>query len=119
MGLFIQGDIIRKPIGGAAPFVDIDQGIYVPVVKQFIRGNVVMRGVKAQVFYGKPGSLPAKRVNGKKEADAVMAFCAGEIQQQGDFQRELIITADKHIEGTPKIPVFFMAVPSHEASGSE
>lgn len=33
MGLFIQGDIIRKPVGGTAPFVDIDQGIYVPVVK--------------------------------------------------------------------------------------
>lgn len=59
MSLFIQGDIIRKPVCGTASFVDIDQGIYVPAVKKFIRnlsveqiGGMLSCAESRQRFFG-------------------------------------------------------------------
>jgi hypothetical protein len=76
-----EGDVTRGVFGRFCPAVDVNERIDVPAFQQFISRDVVMGGVKADIFWGKAKNIAPEIVHGEEEVFAVMAACAGEIYQ--------------------------------------
>lgn len=60
MPQFIKSDVIRGILGRFSPAVDVDEGIHVPAFQQSVSGDVVMCGVKADIFRGKAKAIAAE-----------------------------------------------------------
>lgn len=106
MAVFIEGNVIRGVFGRLCPAVDV------PVFQQLISGDVVMGGIKADIFWGKAKTVAAKVVYGKEEIFTVMAFGIRKFQENGEFGLKPVISAAEHIESVTEIPVFVVTVPS-------
>jgi len=57
MAFLIECDVVRGIFGRFCPTIDVDQGIHVPVFQQLISRDVVMCGVKADIFGGKTKNI--------------------------------------------------------------
>lgn len=112
MAVFIEGNVIRGVFGRLCPAIDVDEGVDVPVFQQPVSGNVVMGGIRADIFGGNAKAVASKVVYGKKEIFTVMAFGVRNFQKDGEFGLKAVIPAAEHIECVPKIPGFVVAVPS-------
>lgn len=112
MAVFIEGNVIRGVFGRLCPAVDVDERVDVPVFQQLVSRDVVMGGIKADIFWGKAKTVAAKVVYGKEEIFTVMAFVVRNFQENGEFGLKPVIPAAEHIECVPKIPGFVVAVPS-------
>lgn len=110
--ILAKGDVIRGEFRRFSPAVDVNKGVDVPVFQQPVCRDVVMCGIKADIFRGKAKAVAAKVVYGKKEIFTVMVFGIRKLQQEGKFDPEHVIPAAEHIEGVAEIPVFIVAVPS-------
>ncbi len=53
--------------------------------------------VEADIFGGKAEHIAPEIINGIEEVLAVMAACAGEFHQQGEFDFQCIVPAAEHI----------------------
>ena len=71
--------------------------------EQFVGGHVVMGGVQADICEHDSGFMPAKRVDGIEEVDAVVAFRAGEVHQQWEVDLEFAIVGAEHVKCAPEI----------------
>lgn len=112
MTVFVERDVIWGVFGRLSPAVDVDERIDVPVFQQAVSGDVVMGGIKADIFWGKAKAVAAKVVYGIKEVFAVMAFGVRKLKEDGKLGLKGIISAAEHIEGVSEIPVLVVTVPS-------
>lgn len=60
MAVFIEGNIIRGVFGSFCPAIDVDESIDVPVFEQLVSGDVVMCGIKTDIFGERPKQLRPK-----------------------------------------------------------
>ncbi len=110
--IFAKGDVIRGGFRRLSPAVDVDEGVDVPVFQQLVGGDIVMCGIKADIYRGKAKAVAAKVIYGKKEIFTVMAFGIRKLQQEREFDLERAIPAAEHIEGMAEIPGIIATVPS-------
>lgn len=71
-----------------------------------------MGGIQAEIGGRDAGLMSAESINCIQKVDAVMTFGTGEVYQDGEFYFQVRVPAAEHIQGTPVIPVFLMAIPS-------
>lgn len=100
----------RCSFGSLCAAVDIDKSVDVPVFQEPVGGEVVVCGIKADIFGEKPISIAPEIIDGKKEIFTVMPPCLGKIEQEREFDFKLRIPGAEHIEGITKIPGFIGAV---------
>ena len=73
MSGFIEGDVIRGIFRRLCPPVDINEGIDIPVFQQLIGREIVMCGVKADIFRRNAKGIASEIIYGIEEVFAVMA----------------------------------------------
>lgn len=112
MAFLAESDVIRGVFRRFCPAVDVNQRIHVPVFQQFISRDIVMCRVEADIFWRKAKNIAPEIINGIEEVLAVMAACAGELHQQGEFDFQRIVPAAEHIQRMPEIPCVVVTVPS-------
>ena len=74
--------------------------------------DVVMGGIKADIFREKPVSIASKFVYSIEKVFTVMPFSGCKFEQEWEIQFQLIISATQKIQGVSEIPGFVAAVPS-------
>ena len=80
--------------------------------QQFIGWDVVVCGVKADVFWEQPAQMPSKTVNNVEEVFAVMPFGTGKLYQEWKFNFQAVVPAAEYVQGMPEKPCFIVTVPS-------
>ena len=78
MAGFIEGDVIWGIFRRFCPPVDINEGIDIPVFEQLIGEDVVICGVKADIFRWNAKGIAPEIIHGIEEVFAVMAACVSE-----------------------------------------
>lgn len=109
--IFVKGNVIGSVFRRLRPGIDVDEGIDIPMLQQLVSSDVIVGGIKADIFRGKAKAVTAKVIDGKKEVFTVMAFGVRQFQDEREFDLEGVIPGAKHIEGMTEKPVFFPAVP--------
>jgi len=112
MAFFVKNDVICGISRRFCPAINVNQCVYAPVFQQFISRDVVMCGVKADIFGRNAKSIAPEIIYGIEEALAVMAACVGELHQQGEFHFQRIIPVAEHVKRMSEVPCFVAAVPS-------
>ena len=82
MSLFIESNVIRCVFGGCCPSIDINEGIDIPMLQQFIGRDIVMGGVQTDVFRGEAKGMAPKIIHGIQEVQAVMAAGLGKLKHE-------------------------------------
>ena len=112
VAFLVESNVIRGIFRRFCPTVDINEGIDIPVFQQLISRDVVMCGVKAYVFRRNAKGITPEIIYGIEEVFTVMAACASEFHQQGEFNFQCIVPAAQHVKRMPKVPCFVITVPS-------
>ena len=112
MSLFIESDVIRCIFRRFSPAVDVDEGIYAPVFQQCVSGDVVMCGIKADIFCRKPKAVASKIVYGIEEIFTVVSSGISKFQEDGKIDFKPAVPGTEQVQGVPEIPGFVVAVPS-------
>ena len=97
MPLFIESNVIRCVFGGCCPSIDINEGIDIPMLQQFIGRDIVMGGVQTDVFRGEAKGMAPKIIHGIQEVQAVMAAGLGKLEHKGEFHFFMFISVRKHV----------------------
>lgn len=109
---FIKGNVCFGIFRRLCPAVDVNECIDIPAFQQFIGWDVVMCGVKADIFRGQPEQMPSKVVNGVEKVFTVVASGTGKLHQKREFDFQAVVPAAEHVQGMPKKPCFIVTVPS-------
>ena len=109
---FIKSDVCGGIFRRLCPAVDVNQRIDIPAFQQFIGWDVVMCGVKADIFRGQPAQMPSEVVNGIEKIFTVVAFSTGKLHQKREFNFQAVVSAAEHIQGMSEKPCFIVTVPA-------
>ena len=112
MPILVKGNVIRGVFRRLCPAVDVDEGADIPVFQQPVSGDVVMGGIKADIFRGKAEAVASKIIYGEKEIFAVMAFGIRKFEEDGEFNPEGIIPGAEHIKCMAEVPGLVVRVPA-------
>lgn len=111
MAILVKGNVIRGIFRRLCPAVDVDEGVDIPVFQQPVSWDVVMGGIKADIFRGKAKAAASKIIYGKKEIFTVMAFGIRKFEEDGEFNLKGIIPGAEHIKCMAEVPVLVVRVP--------
>lgn len=89
----VNGDGIRNCFWPAAFIIQVDECADPSAFKNSVSGVIVHSGVQAHIFDGNSRYMFFQFMESDKEADRIMAPCAGEAQEQGEIRSELPVIA--------------------------
>ena len=91
MPSFIKGNVCEGISSRLCLAVDVNQCIDIPAFQQFVCQDVVMCGIKADVFRNQSMAMPPKIINGIKKVFAVMASGIGKLHQKREFNFQVFL----------------------------
>ena len=110
--VFIYTDVVMDRFGMTAFAVEVDQGTYLPIFEKPVSGKIVHGRIQAYILYRKTRHMFFQLMESNKKGYGIMAFGAGEAEQQRDIRMQYRIVAGKLEQSITKVKGIKVAVPS-------
>ena len=110
--VFIYTDVVMDRFGMTAFAVEGDQGTYLPIFEKPVSGKIVHGRIQAYILYRKTRHMFFQLMESNKKGYGIMAFGAGEAEQQRDIRMQYRIVAGKLEQSITKVKGIKVAVPS-------
>lgn len=94
-GISINADVIMSCFGMTAFSVEVNQGTYIAVLEELVSGKIVHSGTKALILYREAGHIFFQLMERDEEGNRIMAFRAGEAEEQGDIRMQYRVVTGK------------------------